>query len=196
MMGRHGGSTSRYLLQAPALSSKPAARRCCCRSMGQTDGRDTRPLHRRGSACYAGSVDKSNQFVFTSFATIPTSESNKTRLCFVNLALFYVCRRHDNVTTITQSENKQHDEPTRHNKCRPNTLARVFPALTSAEGSIEEAPHGAASRDAKKRLGAGAYRLFWAILMTMRSWWRGSVVERRSLPGELSLSCARPPADG
>ena len=29
----------RYLLQAPELSSKPAARRCCCRSTGQTDGR-------------------------------------------------------------------------------------------------------------------------------------------------------------
>ena len=29
----------RYLLQAPALSSKPAARRRCCRSTGQTDGR-------------------------------------------------------------------------------------------------------------------------------------------------------------
>jgi len=29
----------RYLLQTPALSSKPAGRRCCCRSMGRTDGR-------------------------------------------------------------------------------------------------------------------------------------------------------------
>ena len=28
------------------------------------------------------------------------------------------------------------------------------------------------------------------------SWWRGTVVERRSLAGELSLSCARPVADG
>jgi len=27
-------------------------------------------------------------------------------------------------------------------------------------------------------------------------WWRGSVVERRSLAGELSLSCARPATDG
>ena len=27
-------------------------------------------------------------------------------------------------------------------------------------------------------------------------WWRGSVVERRSLAGELSLSYARPAADG
>jgi len=28
------------------------------------------------------------------------------------------------------------------------------------------------------------------------SWWRGTVVERRSLAGELSLSCAQPAADG
>jgi len=28
------------------------------------------------------------------------------------------------------------------------------------------------------------------------SWWRGTVVERRSLAGELSLSCARPAAHG
>jgi len=28
------------------------------------------------------------------------------------------------------------------------------------------------------------------------AWWRGTVVERRSLAGELSLSCARSAADG
>jgi len=32
--------------------------------------------------------------------------------------------------------------------------------------------------------------------ITYTSWWRGTVVERRSLAGELSLSCARPAADG
>jgi len=32
--------------------------------------------------------------------------------------------------------------------------------------------------------------------ITVLSWWRGTVVERRSLVGELSLSCARPAADG
>jgi len=48
---------NRYLLPAPALCSKPAARRCCCRSTPQTDRRretdeqtdgrtDTRSLHR------------------------------------------------------------------------------------------------------------------------------------------------------
>ena len=40
----------RYLLPAPVLSSKPADRRCCCRSTGQTDGRtdgrtDTGPFY-------------------------------------------------------------------------------------------------------------------------------------------------------
>jgi len=30
----------------------------------------------------------------------------------------------------------------------------------------------------------------------LKGWFRGSVVERRSLTGELSLSCARPVADG
>jgi len=32
---------NRYLLPAPALSSKPAAHHCCCRSTGQTDGETT-----------------------------------------------------------------------------------------------------------------------------------------------------------
>jgi len=30
----------------------------------------------------------------------------------------------------------------------------------------------------------------------LEGWWRGTVVERRSLAGELPLSCARPAADG
>jgi len=33
-------------------------------------------------------------------------------------------------------------------------------------------------------------------LLYVLSWWRGTVVERWSLAGELSLSCARPAADG
>jgi len=36
--------------------------------------------------------------------------------------------------------------------------------------------------------------LLWSY--SRLSWWRGTVVERRSLAGELSLSCARPAADG
>jgi len=32
--------------------------------------------------------------------------------------------------------------------------------------------------------------------MPLSCWLRGTVVERRSLTGELSLSCARPAADG
>ena len=38
-------------------------------------------------------------------------------------------------------------------------------------------------------------RRFTSVLLPP-SWWRGTVVERRSLTGELSLSCARPAADG
>ena len=41
---------------------------------------------------------------------------------------------------------------------------------------------------------ANLHRFKWHSTHT--SWWRGSVVERRSLAGELSLSCARPAADG
>jgi len=37
------------------------------------------------------------------------------------------------------------------------------------------------------------YRLGYVLA---HRWWRGTVVERRSLTGELSLSCARPAADG
>ena len=38
-------AVDRYLLQTLALSSKPAGRRCCCRSMRQTDRRtNTRPF--------------------------------------------------------------------------------------------------------------------------------------------------------
>jgi len=41
-----------------SLSSKPVARRCCCRSTGQTDGlTDARPFHRPCSAYYAVSVN-------------------------------------------------------------------------------------------------------------------------------------------
>jgi len=34
------------------------------------------------------------------------------------------------------------------------------------------------------------------IYSSTQGWWRGTVVERRSLAGELSVSCARPAADG
>jgi len=38
-MSRVAAAIDRYLLPAPDLSSKPAGRRCCCRSTGQTNGR-------------------------------------------------------------------------------------------------------------------------------------------------------------
>ena len=41
------------------LSSKPASRRCCIRSIGQTYGwTDTRPLHRPCTEYYVGSINK------------------------------------------------------------------------------------------------------------------------------------------
>jgi len=36
----------------------------------------------------------------------------------------------------------------------------------------------------------------FTFLVPSLGWWRGTMVERRSLAGELSLSCARPAADG
>ena len=41
-----------------------------------------------------------------------------------------------------------------------------------------------------------SHRHIYDLVIFRFSWWRGSVVERRSLAGELSLSCARPAADG
>ena len=45
---------------------------------------------------------------------------------------------------------------------------------------------------------AGKYRALEPInfLVYNLGWWRSTVVERRSLAGELSLSCVRPAADG
>ena len=64
---QHGVCNARSISPArkalTPLSSKPAGRRCCCGSMGrtngQTDGRtDARPLRRPSSAYYADSVNK------------------------------------------------------------------------------------------------------------------------------------------
>ena len=54
---------------------------------------------------------------------------------------------------------------------------------------------GAAER---KSSGLDTNSCYYVITIAFNyiSWWRGSVVERRSLVGELSLSCARPAADG
>ena len=40
------------------------------------------------------------------------------------------------------------------------------------------------------------YALRHSLPQFIKTWWRGTAVERRSLTGELSLSCARPVADG
>jgi len=45
---QHGARSYRSISTARmALSSKPAGRRCCCRSMGQTDGRTDEWMPRR-----------------------------------------------------------------------------------------------------------------------------------------------------
>ena len=46
------------------------------------------------------------------------------------------------------------------------------------------------------QLGVYIHKLGRVCVCVVDSWWRGSVVERRSPDGELSLSCARPAADG
>ena len=45
LRGPHA-AIDRYPLPAPELISKPAGRRCCCRSTGQTDGHSTRNVRR------------------------------------------------------------------------------------------------------------------------------------------------------
>ena len=60
----HGARSCRSICPTHrAVSSKPAGRRCCCRSMGQTDRRTDRPLHRPCCACYAGSVNNVDRSV-------------------------------------------------------------------------------------------------------------------------------------
>jgi len=60
--------------------------------------------------------------------------------------------------------------------CTANMLLRFFIHLLEMFQSINET------------------ELVFATIFV--GWWRGSVVERRSLAGELSLSCSRPAADG
>jgi len=55
---------------------------------------------------------------------------------------------------------------------------------------------GVWARGASKKFGTPYVFLQPLKLATNFGWFRGSVVERRSLTGELSLSCARPTADG
>ena len=64
---------------------------------------------------------------------------------------------------------------------------RSSTALSSNAGSATEP----AAVDAEQRL---VYSFVFSCVHI--GWWRGTVVERRSLTGELSLSCARPAADG
>jgi len=61
---------------------------------------------------------------------------------------------------------------------------------TSVVGSFSRS--GDLRRDVRRD---GDCALMYTYLLTV-GWWRGTVVERRSVAGELSLSCARPAADG
>ena len=59
---------------------------------------------------------------------------------------------------------------------RTNTISRKYPAACATNYFWQQS--------------------MWFVIWYTSNWWRGTVVERRSLAGELSLSCARPAADG
>ena len=73
--------------------------------------------------------------------------------------------------------------------------APIFGGLTAQVDwlGLRVGDHRALSRDSSNEPGELSQIL---LCYLCPSWWRGSVVERRSLAGELSLSCARPAADG
>ena len=80
-----------------------------------------------------------------------------------------------------------------------SVLARVanrssFQTTTTAAAAAVAAADVHDVRTREPRAARG--QTFITIPNRPPSWWRGSVVERRSLAGELSLSCARPAADG
>jgi len=78
---RHSQRARTYRSTSPAhmaFRNKPAGRRCCCRSTGQTDGRtDAQPSHRPYSAYYSGSVNNhayietydQNQWTYSLYGT-------------------------------------------------------------------------------------------------------------------------------
>jgi len=58
------------------------------------------------------------------------------------------------------------------------------------------APITERERESYASLVGGASTIKIQSAYSRNSWWRGTVVERRSLTGELTLSCDRPAADG
>ena len=70
------------------------------------------------------------------------------------------------------------DSPAPSGRSLPRQLFESFADILQADSAAEDAVTSEIS---------GKYLLCW---------WRSTVVERRSLTGELSLSCARPAADG
>ena len=70
-----------------------------------------------------------------------------------------------------------------------------FPRNTYGRRAFSVA--GPMSWNSLQRILSGIQRAAQTVLgVYLKRWWRGTVVESRSLAGELSLSCARPAADG
>jgi len=78
---------------------------------------------------------------------------------------------------------------------KPN--AQNIKTFTLSKLLHELQPNSAAIKTKTDSSSVAAMRVQYRLLSNMaESWWRGTVVERQSLAGELSLSCARPAADG
>jgi len=82
--------------------------------------------------------------------------------------------------------------------CRPWTAFTVGLPLVSHQYRVSDTEYETDihQTDALRHNTANVKRQYNTRMYRPGSWWRGTVVERRSLAGELSLSCARPAADG
>jgi len=66
----------------------------------------------------------------------------------------------------------------------------------SEGGQFQSSRHGAKTQECRLNEFSSCTQSIMALCIDSCSWRRSTVVERRSLTGELSLSCARPAADG
>jgi len=85
--------------------------------------------------------------------------------------------------------------------CRPIMLERWTCDVVTERSQVRSPVFPLSANNLQSRLFANRVVAMQTVnLVVLRSydpsWWRGTVVERRSLAGELSLSCARPAADG
>jgi len=103
--------------------------------------------------------------------------------CSVKYPLRHVTRRRP-TRRAAGSIRRNHYRAIKRRRCVALTLSRVITARTL----VLKTPCNMAVTDRRLR---PQFAVAYII-----SWWRGTVVERRSLTGELSLSCARPAADG